>query len=35
MKERKNELHFSPVIYNFIKSNTLINRTEMIVLELI
>lgn len=29
MKEGKNELHFSPDIYNFIKSNTLNNKTEM------
>lgn len=35
MKERKNDLHFPPDIYNFIKSNTLINKTEMAGQELI
>lgn len=37
MEKRKNELHFCPGIYNFIKSNTLINnyKTEMTAQELI
>lgn len=34
MKERKNELHFPPDIYNFSKSNTLISKTEMAAQEL-
>lgn len=36
MQERKNELHFcTSDIYNFIKVNTLINKTEMTAQELI
>lgn len=35
MKERKNELHFSSDIYNFIQANTQINKTEMAAQELI
>lgn len=35
MQERKNELNFSSDIYDFIKVNTLINKTEMTAQELI